>query len=672
MYSTKTISIELVMKRTVSLIIIFLVNCSLSIAQSSFTSSKKAFKYYEEAARFLNRKEFNEAEQSLKKAISKDGKFLEAYLMLGDIYFYEDKAEKSIESYKKALEIDPMKYPNIYFALGNVEFSIAKYKEAKADYASFININNEREAQNTDNIAKARKNIINCDFAIEAIKNPVEFNPVNLGPEVNSKDHEYFPSVTVDGSTLLYTRLVKNTNSMGGEGTDEDFYISKKYDNRWTKSDPLGRPINTNFNEGAPCLSPDGQILIFTACEVFGNYGGGRNGYGSCDLFFSRIFGRKWTDPINMGPPVNTKSWETQPSYSSDGRTLYFIRGTAGKSGRKSQYIYMSELDGEGKWKEPLKLNEKINVPGSIQESVFIHPDNQTLYFSSDGPPGMGGQDIFMSKRDKNGEWGEPENLGYPINTEKDENSFMVSGDGRTAYFASDRKGGYGGLDLYSFDLPEKDRPQPVSYLKGKIFDKDTKEPVYARFELTDVETGRTSVKSFSNKGNGEFLVCLPTNKNYALNVSSDKYLFYSENFNFSLEFGVRSSGYKTFSKDIALQPIKVGETVVLRNIFFETAKYELKPESQVELNKLIDLLSKNPNMKIEISGHTDNVGGKDYNQSLSENRAKAVYDYLVANNIKTDRLSFKGYGEIKPIDNNSTDEGKANNRRTEFKVVGN
>jgi outer membrane protein OmpA-like peptidoglycan-associated protein len=369
-----------------------------------------------------------------------------------------------------------------------------------------------------------------------------------------------------------------------------------------------------------------------------------------------------------MGTTINTANWETQPSYSSDGKSIYFIRGASKMINRKrAQYIYMSELGADGKWKEPVKLSDKINAPGARQESVFIHPDNQTLYFSSNGHPGMGGMDIYVSRRDKKGEWGDPVNLGYPINTSKDENSFTVSGDGKTVYFASDRQGGNGGLDLYSFELPEKDRPLPVSYMKGKVVNKETGKPVYAKFELIDIETGRTAVKSFSNKGNGEFLVCLPVNKNYALNVSADGYLFYSENFSFK-----DTTTFKNpLIKDVHLSPIKVGERVVLKNIFFETAKYDLKPESQVELNRLVDLLNKNPKMKIEISGHTDNVGTADYNQALSENRAKAVYDYLIAHNISSDSLTFKGYGATVPIDTNDTDEGKANNRRTEFKVVG-
>ena len=646
--------------------LLFTVNC---FAQNDFTSSKKAFKLYYDAQKYIDARNYTDAEESLIKAISKDKNFVEAYNLLGDVYIYDNKSELAIESYKKGIELAPNKYPVVYIALGNAEFSIERYEEAKKMYLHYLQFNDLY-----NNLSKVKKNITNCDFAIEAIKHPVPFHPKNLGAGVNSEYDEYLPCPTVDNKTLLFTRIVKNDKSMNGYGYNEDLFISHNSDSAWSKSESLGKSINTLHNEGGSCLSPDGQIIIFTVCEDFGNYGPGRNGYGNCDLFFSRKIGDNWTNAINIGPPINTKARERKPSYSSDGKTIYFERSSPGGKESKSQYIYMSEVGEDGKWKEPVKLNDKINVPGCLQESVFIHPDNQTLYYSSNGPPGMGGMDIFMTRRDKNGDWGEPINLGYPINTKNEEWSFTVSGDGKTAYFASDRPGGYGGLDLYSFELPVQDRPSPVSYIKGKIFDKETKNPVYARFELIDLETGRLAVKSFSNKGNGEFLVCLPLNKNYALNVSADKYLFHSENFSFDNAslLPTPHSLLPTYNKDIPLQPIKVGETVILKNIFFETAKYDLKPESQIELNKLLDLLNKNLKMKIELSGHTDNVGGKDYNHVLSENRAKAVYDYLAAHNISPDRLSYKGFGDSVPIDSNDNDQGKANNRRTEFKVIGN
>ena len=370
--------------------------------------------------------------------------------------------------------------------------------------------------------------------------------------------------------------------------------------------------------------------------------------------------GNKWSVPYNLEEPVNSRQWESQPSFSSDGKTLYFV------SNRHNNYdIWVSMVNENGEWSVPEKLGANINTD-NYEGSVFIHPDNQTLYFSSDGHVGMGGLDIYVSKKDSTGKWGKPMNLGYPINTFKDENSILISADGELAMFASDREGGFGGLDLYGFELYEEVRPEKVTYIKGVVFDNETGKKLEARFELIDLATGNIAVTSFSNKGTGEFLVCLPANHDYALNVSKEGYLFYSENFNLSGEKPLTDP----VLKDVPLKPLKSGEKVILKNIYFETDKYDLKKTSEIELQKLIELLNKNPGIKIEISGHTDNVGTTEYNLELSQNRAKAVYDYLSENGIDTDMLTYKGYGESQPVDTNDTEEGRANNRRTEFEVV--
>jgi len=339
---------------------------------------------------------------------------------------------------------------------------------------------------------------------------------------------------------------------------------------------------------------------------------------------------------------------------------MYFV------SNRNDNYdIYVAFLSEVGEWSVPELLNENINTNG-YEGSVFIHPDNQTLYFSSDGHVGMGGMDIFISRKDGAGDWGPPVNLGYPINTHKDENSILISADGELAMFASDRETGYGGLDLYSFELYEKARPQFVTYLKGTVFDSESKSKLNARFELTDLESGEVAARSNSNRKTGEFLVCLPTNRNYALTVSKEGYLFFSENFSLA---GVHSTD-NPFLKDIPLKKIRAGEKVVLKNIFFETDKFNLKEESKTELSILIDFLDNNPSLKIEIGGHTDNIGTPEYNVNLSQNRAKAVNDYLAEKGIDQVRLIYKGYGELQPIDSNETEPGRGNNRRTEFKVI--
>ncbi|MBW7936868.1 MAG: OmpA family protein, partial [Flavobacteriales bacterium] len=283
-----------------------------------------------------------------------------------------------------------------------------------------------------------------------------------------------------------------------------------------------------------------------------------------------------------------------------------------------------------------------------------------------DGQEGMGGYDFFVSRKDPyTGEFSTPLNLGYPINTVGDERSLIISADGSTGYYASTHNEGMGGYDLYQFTIYEAARPQPVSYLKGKVIDKKTQAPLQALFELIDLETGQTVVSSVSDPVNGGFLVSLPPHRRYALNVSKEGYLFYSEAYNIS-----KSDSLQPFTVDVPLQPIEVGGSVVLRNVYFDTDRFDLLADSKVELTKLVALLTANPGMKIEIGGHTDNMGSKSHNQKLSENRAKAVYDYLITKNINANRMTYKGYGDSLPIADNATEEGRSLNRRTEFKVI--
>jgi outer membrane protein OmpA-like peptidoglycan-associated protein len=306
-----------------------------------------------------------------------------------------------------------------------------------------------------------------------------------------------------------------------------------------------------------------------------------------------------------------------------------------------------------------------VNTPGS-EESPFIAKDDLTLYFSSDGHLGMGGNDLFMTRKQLNGKWSKAENLGYPVNSFKDERCLAVAADGINAYIATERPGGFGGLDIWAFELHEKIRPLKTGYVKGIVYDARTLQKIRAQLELIDLETEKPIIIAASNKLTGQFLFCLPGNKNYALNVSCDGYLFHSENFSLK-----NQPSTEPITLDIPLKKILEGERVVLKNIFFDTDKFDLKPESKSELNKLIGFLNNNPSMKIEIGGHTDNTGAKEKNTTLSEIRAKAVYDYLVLNGIQAARLSFKGYAETLPVADNKTEAGRKQNRRTEFKILG-
>ena len=403
-------------------------------------------------------------------------------------------------------------------------------------------------------------------------------------------------------------------------------------------------------------IAPDGSFMVFTGCER-------NDGYeGSCDLYLSFFIDGKWTKPVNMGPPVNTAYKETQPSISYDGRSIYFSSNRPGTHGGLD--IWVTTRDNNWNFSEPVNLGDSVNTDRD-EQTPFIHPDNQTLYFTSFGHPGLGKNDIFYARKNTHGEWGGVTNIGYPINTPGEEAGLMIDAQGEYAYISSERPGGYGGLDIYRFKLYDKARPHPVTYLKGKVLDAMNNAPIVAAIELIDLETGASALKSKSQK-DGSFLVALPTGKDYLVNVSANGYLFYSDNIPIK-----NYTETKPFVHDVLMQPIKAGSKVVLKNIFFNTDAYSLKKESDIELDKLVAFLKANPAVKIEISGHTDNTGTREHNTTLSAQRAKAVQDYLIkTGGIAASRLTCKGYGDTQPVADNATDGGKALNRRTEVKIV--
>lgn len=634
---------------------------SQSLPPGSYTSTnKKAIKYYEEGKKFYEVRKDKEAEEVLLKCLKEDDNFVEAHSALAFLMMEHGRAEEGIPHFEKAVSINPKFFPQNQYYLANAYMMAGKYEKAVTTYENFLKI----ERVNPQMKEAAANEIKNAKFGANAVKNPKPFKPINMGAGVNTNFNEYFPSITADGKQFLFTREIRE----GEQIRQEDFYMSNKGSGAWEKAFPM-TGVNTPGNEGAPSISADGNYMFFASCmEMSGDYGSpDRKGYGSCDIFYSQKVNGKWTKPVNVGPPINTANWETQPSFSSDGKTLYFIRGLISRGDIKEQDIYVSTIGEDGRFTTPVKLSDKVNTTGQ-EESVFIHPDNQTLYFSSDGHPGLGGLDIFMSKKQADGSWGEAVNLGYPINSYKDDNSLLVDPSGKIAYFASNREGGFGNLDIYWFELPEDIRPEKLTYVKGKVYNAKTKEPLEAKFELFDLETQQNVTESYSDKA-GQFLVTLTANKNYIVNVNRDGFLFYSDNFSLK---GKVADFDKPFLLDIPLQPIDTGSTVELKNVFFDVDKWELKPESKAELDKLVLFLTKNSNVKIELGGHTDNSGKKDWNKTLSTNRAKSVYDYLITNGkIAAARLSYKGYAETRPKVPNDTPENKAKNRRTEFKVVG-
>jgi outer membrane protein OmpA-like peptidoglycan-associated protein/type II secretory pathway pseudopilin PulG len=483
------------------------------------------------------------------------------------------------------------------------------------------------------------------DYANQHSMGNYLFKLQNMGDSINGDQLEYWPTLTIDGQEMIFTRRVNG---------NEDFFSSRWENGHWTTAKRLTGDINSNMNEGAQNISQDGQWLIFTGCNF-------PNGRGSCDLYISYHTPEGWSSPENLGNLINTEALETAPSLSPDKRDLYFASSRLGGYGGSD--IYVSHRLPNGRWSEPENLGPEVNTIGE-ENCPFIHADNQTLYFTSSGHLGYGGTDLFLIKKEANKKWSKAINLGYPINTIENEGTLVVAADGKTAYYTSDRGDSKGGLDIYTFELRDELRPARTLWVKGKVFDKKTSKGLPSAIALTDLNT-REVLSKVQTDESGNYLVTLPVGKDYAFNVNRKGYLFYSENFSLS-----QKTPDSTYNVDIPLQPIEANASVVLKNIFFDINKYELKPESTVELDNLFDLLRDNPSVKIEIRGHTDNVGKASDNMALSNNRAQAVVKYLVSKGIEQPRLSFKGYGATQPVADNKTEEGRAKNRRTEVRVI--
>ncbi|HYK54975.1 MAG TPA: OmpA family protein, partial [Flavisolibacter sp.] len=566
--------------------------------------NKKAIEAYDKGIGKAQAGNYKDALEFLQEAIQKDGNYVEAYLSLAGVYGQMKDYRQSTVFYEKAFALD-----SNYTSDFRLPYSINLAGMGEFDKAlNTINIllSKSNLNDNTRKAAEYRRKTF--QFAVDYAKNnPYKnyvFAPQNLGDAINSPESEYFPSMPVDGSTLIFTRRLNNFN--------EDFFASRKNGTGWDKAFRLTGSINTPQNEGAQNISQDGNWLVFTGCNR-------PDGFGSCDIYISYLTNDGWSEAINLGNKINSDQWDSQPCLSPDKRDLYFSSRRFGGYGGSD--LYVSHLQANGRWSEPENLGPEINTAGD-ESAPFIHADNQTLYFTSTGLQGYGEEDLFVVRKGDDGKWGKPLNLGYPINTISHEGTLFIAADGKTAYYASDRSEGKGGLDIYSFEMREDLRPAKTLWVKGKVFDQKTSAGLPSTVELIDLAS-KQIISRVQTDETGNYLITLPVGKDYAFNVARRGYLFYSDNY--SLKEKAPDS---TYQKDIPLQPIEVNAAIVLRNIFFDFNKYDLKPESQVELDKVVQLLQENPTVKIQIEGHTDNVGSAADNQKLSENRAKAVVSY--------------------------------------------
>ena len=610
--------------------------------------NKKAKKVYEAAYDLAMQGEYEKSVAKLEDALKIEPNYVEVYLSRAGIFADKKNYQSSINDFQKAFSLDSV-FSSTYLLPYSISLAgVGEFEKALEKVNAFL----RNKTLNPQSIKSGNFRKSTYEFAINYKRNhPVDdyhFLPKNLGDSVNSNALEYYPSLTIDGKKMIFTRRVNN---------DEDFYESDFVNNSWTKSKAVSGKINTNLNEGAQAISQDGKMMIFTGC----NY---PEGIGSCDLYVSyKTRTGNWTKAENLGTVINTEAWESAPSISPDNKDLYFSSNRSGSYGKKD--IWVSHRQPNGKWGNPENMGPAINTDGD-DACPFIHADNQTIYFNSNGHMGYGMTDLFLSRKGEDGKWGEPENLGYPINTIDDEGSLIIAADGKTSYYASDRENKKAGLDIYSFELRKDICALKTLWINGSVFDKKTHVGLPSTVILTDINN-RSNITKIQTDEEGNFLITLPVAKDYAFNINRKGYLFYSDNFSL-IENPVDSF----FNLSIPLQAIEAGSSIILKNIFFDNNKAQLKPASEDEIDKVIMLLNENPKLTVQISGHTDNVGKKEDNLALSLSRAKSVVNYIVSKGINASRLTAKGFGDTKPIASNDTEQGKTLNRRTEINVISN
>ncbi len=620
-----------------------------TLAQLS-TKKKKAIELYTEADNFRVRGQYGQAIALLQEAIEKDRDFWEAYFRLGITFKSMRDFDRSNRSFEAGLALtrDTKVQKGFFFELGDNFLRQGEYQRAMEYLSHFLDI----ETVNKSKIAQAQLWKRNATYGLRNMAIHSQYRPRQLGDTVNHFGLQYFPVLTADEQELIFTRR------MGpGPEDDEDLVVSKKDgQGNWTVPVSISKNINSRFNEGTCTISADGRTLIFTSCI-------GRRGYGNCDLFYSYRVGEEWAVPVNIGPAINSPAWESQPSLSADGRLLYFVSDRRGGTGGRD--IYFSQKNADGQWSEAKNMGQPINTPFD-EISPFIHVNGRTLFYASNGKPGFGGYDIFKTEL-THGKWDVPVNFGSPINNHEDQFSLFITADGTRGYYSHEDATKENSARLYEMTVPEELQIKYRSnFVKGVVRDKETSRPLQSRIELFDLQQNELVSVVDSDSVSGRYLMVLTKGSNYALYVNTPGYLFQSLNFDYENEADI-----KPLVIDIDLSKASAaGATAVLNNIFFDVDQYALKEHSITELNKIVDFLTKMPDVKVEIGGHTDSDGTALYNKQLSQRRAQAVVSYLIGQGIGKSRLSGKGYGAEKPVKPNDSEENKQANRRIEFKII--
>lgn len=603
--------------------------------------NKRAQAAYIAAGESLRLNQLDQAQQHLLLAISYDASFATAYQQLGDILRKQQHYEEAAANYQKVLQLDPNLTPLTYFALGESLLFSGHYSAAQQALESY----QQRISPSPSSQRLIDSYLANCRYALQHVQPRTDVLQ-RLESTVNTQNDEYFPKLTADNLTIIFTRKTDN---------QENFYESKLVDAGWSEAEMLVGAINSkDFNEGAHCVSPDGKYLFFTGCNW-------PNGLGSCDIYVSKKLDGQWSQPHNLGAPINSKGWEAQPAISADGKTLYFVSNRAGGLGGYD--IYSSSLKDDGNWSVPKNLGPQINTPFD-EVAPYIHADNRTLYFASDGWPGFGRKDIFFSQLDSLQQWSNPINMGNDVNDFRDQTSLHVSMNGKIGHLSAQDSSG--NLDIYRFMVVQPLQPDPVAYVAGNVSDADDNHPLDATITIVNTRNGKTVFLDSSDPVDGTFLATLPIGHNYAFQIQCKGYLFTT------LQYALDDPEFtdEKFETEIRLHAIKKGATSTLNNVYFGVNQHELLPESTADLQLLADFLQQHASLHIEIAGHTDNTGNEQSNQLLSEKRAASVKFYLESQGISAGRLSTKGYGASKPIADNTTAAGRQLNRRTAFTIM--
>ena len=613
---------------------------------------KKAARAFEKAYTLQKEGDIPSALKEYEKALDRYPDFVLARIYKASLHYRLKEYQVAADQFTQVTQSSQPFPPKVYLTLGIIQYKLDQYDSSVVSLETFL----ESGIKNKDLIDKAKKHLQHAEFAAEAVKNEFEVELRRLGEGINTEYSEYMPSVTADGQRMIYSRRVQG---------HELLFESTLVDGVWEEGRPIDR-INEVFEGGAHSVSADGRLLVFTCCDR-------RHGFGSCDLFYSAYRRGQWTKPRNMGRPINSSAWDAQPALADNGKTLYFSSNRVGTLGGKD--LWVSRRKPDGSWSKPINLGPDINTAKS-EKTPFMHFDQKTLYFMSNGHQGMGDFDLFKTTKMSDTEWAAPLNMGYPLNTKFQEGTLILDLSGEKGYFTSDRhhekslrKEEFSAVetDIYSVKLPPELRPSPATYLEVWVKDEQTKEPLSAEIGIQDNATENSRLQ-VSTQDDGYQLVCLPIGEDYAIQIYKEGYDFYSERMALE-EVRLATDPIKVEIFLRKTENIQDEQPIVLKNILFETGSAILKSEARTELEFLVNWLNENPEKNVEIRGHTDNVGDEGSNLALSQERAQAVVHVLRENGISSQRLSATGYGESQPITENDSPEGRAQNRRTEMVI---